>query len=457
MPLNDISDDDLRKIVSLFEMAQHASREDASEAIRNEAATAFAMLSRLLAKYGLSLGDIPQIQQRHQEGEAVKAANTAAAASNQTEPNVLELVRYVLESYVDLKPHEYVTAALWILHTHVFDRFTITPRLALLSPVKGCGKSKLLLIAEHLTANPERHDNISAASIFRLIEMSPGTLLLDEGDNLGLKIDRNIRAVLNSDHLRGGHITRVIRGAPQAFSTFAPVAIAAIGTLTLPLLHRSIVLQMHRTLQTNLKTMELMNTSEETARLEKLHRHIVAWAQNVKFRPEPPLPKVLHGRAADNWRVLIAIADSFGAACWKTAREAAIIFAAGSGDEDALILLLYDIRTIFRLDNLDRIKSAVLVRKLIELEDGVGIWGAWRGENDDRSPHEITQPEIASLLRRLDGLRPQTIFERGSRRSRGPSGRGYYRKQFEPWWKIYCREDDDPADSGKVRRLHQKA
>jgi hypothetical protein len=46
MPLSDIGDDDLRRIVSLFEMVQHASREDGDAAIRNEAANA---LPRFLA------------------------------------------------------------------------------------------------------------------------------------------------------------------------------------------------------------------------------------------------------------------------------------------------------------------------------------------------------------------------------------------------------------------------
>jgi hypothetical protein len=286
VPLNDIADDDLRRITSLFAVMEHASREDADEAIRNEAANAFTALLRLLAKYGLGLGDIPQIQQRQREGEAVKAAN-AAAMSNQSEPNAFDLVHYMLQSYVDLKPHEYVAATLWILHAHVFDQFMITPRLALLSPVRGCGKSMGLTLAERLTANPEKHDNITAAALFRLIEQGAPTLLLDEGDNLGLRIDRNIRAVLNSGHLRGGHITRTVRNVPQAFATFAPAAIAAIGTLTLPLLHRSIIIRMHRTLRTDLKTSQALSMPEEIDRLSKVRLLIAAWAQDAKFHHDP--------------------------------------------------------------------------------------------------------------------------------------------------------------------------
>lgn len=37
---------------------------------------------------------------------------------------------------------------LWILHGYVFDRFPITPRLALLSPIRACGKTTLLVLID---------------------------------------------------------------------------------------------------------------------------------------------------------------------------------------------------------------------------------------------------------------------------------------------------------------------
>jgi hypothetical protein len=76
--------------------------------------------------------------------------------------------------------------ALWVLHTHVFGRFKITPRLALLSPVRGCGKTTVLILLEALTANPDRSGNISAAAIYHTLASREHTMLIDEGDNLGL-------------------------------------------------------------------------------------------------------------------------------------------------------------------------------------------------------------------------------------------------------------------------------
>jgi hypothetical protein len=249
----------------------------------------------------------------------------------------------------------------------------------------------------------------------------------------------------------------MIRISREAVETDVGAITVEFNLAPLPLLHRSIVLRMHRTLRTDLKTIELFQSAEEQHRFQVAHQHISAWAQSApQFNPDPKLPKILRGRAADNWRVLISIADSFGSRHWsKAARDAAVIFAEGYSDEGAVAALLNDIRTIFRALNVDRIKSSVLTTALHELEDGVDIWSAWRGENDDQSPHAISQGEIATLLKRFHHheLRPKPLFELGSRKERGKAGRGYYRHQFEKWWKIYCPDESEQRStaSGKIQ------
>jgi hypothetical protein len=450
---------DRRQILAFFEMCKGASKEDATEHVKNEAATALQYLWRLLSKYGLDIGDVPELQR--QEKEAAKADATAATSSS--DPTVLELTHHLSQSYFDVKPHEYVGITLWLLSTHVFRQFQISPRLGLLSPVRGCGKTKVLLFLERLAANPERHDNITAAALIRLIEDSDPTMLLDEGDNLGLRIDRQLRSVLNSGHLAGGCVTRTIDGKPQKFSTFAPAAIAAIGTLPLPLLQRSVIIQMQRSLRTDLKTIEEMKTPEAVQRFEALYQLIKTWAAGVtRFDPDPELPKVLRGRTADNWRVLPSIADSFGSSHWSdVAREAAKEFAVGCFDEDACVALLYDIRIIFRRLSVDRIKSADLVVALNDLEDGMGIWSAWRGEANDKTPHPITQGEVAALLKLFDrNWHAKPMHDLGSREERGSTARGYFKKDFELWWRLYCPEntqEDTRENTAVVLPLRPKA
>ena len=63
-------------------------------------------------------------------------------------------------------------------------RFMVTPRLALRSPVADCGNTTLLDVLARLTARSEKFDAISTAAIFRLIDATHPTLLIDEADNL---------------------------------------------------------------------------------------------------------------------------------------------------------------------------------------------------------------------------------------------------------------------------------
>ena len=151
---------------------------------------------------------------------------------------------------------------------------------------------------------------------------------------------------------------------------------------------------------------------------------------------------------------MISVADSFGdARLSEIAREAAVTFANGYSDEAAPVALLYDTRTIFRRIKADRIKSMALVRALNEIEDGVGIWNAWRGENDDFSPHAITQGEVATLFHKFDhGLRPKPMFEPNHHETGSKAFRGYLFSQFEPWWAKYC-----PEESAEILQLRAKS
>ena len=226
----------------------------------HEREAAFAKIKELLAKHRndltalMSAGGTPGGEDPDPSwGAAADDEPTAGDANRvglpgtaETPPNVLELVRFILERFVDMKPHEYIAATLWVLHTHVFESFEISPRLALTSPVNGCGKTTALAVIEKLAFRPERMDNVTAAAIYRLIDRIGGTLLVDEADSLGLRENGILRGVLNSGHRKSGNIRRVIKGVPKAFNTFAPMAIAAIGFLPMPLMRRSIIIHMEK-------------------------------------------------------------------------------------------------------------------------------------------------------------------------------------------------------------------
>jgi hypothetical protein len=334
----------------------------------NEAATALGKLNELLAKHRLTWNDLPTIFSAiHTDNDPGSSHGAASrAATDPPTVNVLDLVLRELELHIAMTAEERMAVALWILHTHVFDRFPITPRLALLSPVRGCGKTTLLVLLELLVANGFRTDNVTAAAIYHHLDHKPHiTLLVDEGDNLDLFGNGVLRAVFNAGYRRGGSIDRFVGGWPRKFHVFAPLAIAAIGTLPLPLLHRAISINMQRPSSEN----QIERLDESSPHFLDSREEIKKWAATNSLARDPEMPSALRDRAPDNWRVLLAIADDLGHG--DAARSAAIKLSSNCLYEDAGVMLLSDIRSVFQVLGKDRIASAVLVEALLGLDDGI--------------------------------------------------------------------------------------
>jgi Protein of unknown function (DUF3631) len=245
---------------------------------------------------------------------------------------------------------EQLAVALWILHCWVFDRYTVTPRLALISPVRGCGKTVALSLIELLIPEGSRTDNTTAAAFYYALDRRHGTvLLIDEADGLDLTRNNVLRSLFNSGHRRGGSINRFVSGRPQRYRTFAPLAVAAIGMLPLPLLHRSVVINMQRS------AAPLRQLDGASLVFRIMRAAIEKWAASCSLVADPETPSPLRNRAADNWRVLLSIADDLGYG--EKARSAAVTLSANRPDEDPGVTLLGDIRTVFQARGADRITS----------------------------------------------------------------------------------------------------
>jgi hypothetical protein len=410
-----------------------------------EAENARDKLAKLLAKHNLSWNDLPAI---------LAAGNTINNTTNDpgtTPPapaapptvNVLDLVLRLIEEHIAVTAEERLAIALWMLHTYVFDRYSITPRLALLSPVRGCGKTTVLVLIDKLVANAYRTDNVTPAVIYHELDHHRrATFLIDEGDNLALLSDGVLRAVFNSGHRRGGNVSRFVSGKPRKYQTFAPLAVAAIGTLPLPLMHRAIVVNMRR--QAPGETVRRVDEDDAafTAAREIIHQ----WAATCSLASDPAMPPALQNRAADNWRVLLAIADDLGHG--EDARAAAIAVGTNRLDEDPGVVLLHDVLTVFLAGGIDRITSVALVEALCELGDG--LWHDWRGPKDDRPPRKLTQGELSRLLRPF-GIGPRTVWP-AQRKPGDKSRRGYYRSQFEEAWRVYC-STNTPTQPSQIMQL----
>ena len=137
--------------------------------------------------------------------------------------------------------------ALWAAHTFLLDCTMISPRLAITSPTRGCGKTTALDVISQLVLRPLPAANVSASAIFRVVEGFRPTLLIDEADSF-LRDNEELRGVLNSGHRKGGAVLRNVGDdhEPRSFSTYGACAIALIGQLPGTLTDRSVPITLTR-------------------------------------------------------------------------------------------------------------------------------------------------------------------------------------------------------------------
>ena len=421
-----------------------------------EAESARHKLVELLQKLGKSWNDLPELLRDDDATSASVPPQSDPRNSGVADPFDLpgaptpaDTVRHMVESYVALGDHKSIAVALWTIHTHVYDQYMVTPRLALISPAPDCGKTTLLDVIGRLTARSKKSDNITAAAIYHYVHVLHCTLLVDEADNLDLAAKATLRAVLNAGHRRGGSIDRMIKGLPQSFGVFAPVALGSLELLTLPLMRRSIVIRLAR--HDGSRPLRLFNT-DECGDLDLVYGHVRHWLRRVQLNRDPDMPTELRGRKADNWRPLIAIADACGPVWGELARDAAVALTRANRDEAAAITLLNHIRQIFEVRGVDRLASKLLLADLLALDE---MWSEWRGVRGDEHPRKLTQGAIALLLNPF-GIRPRNIWPL-HRTPTDTSARGYMRSWFEQAWRAYCdgeaTDDGTAAQASNIRRL----
>jgi hypothetical protein len=259
---------------------------------------------------------------------------------------LLDDITTTILRYLALPETTAQTVAVWVVHTHCYDAFTISPRLAITSPEKGCGKTTLLDVLSCMVARPLPACNAKVAAIFRVVEMTKPTLLMDEADTYFHDNDE-LRGILNAGHRKGGYVLRCEGDdlEPRMFSTWAPAAIAAIGKLPDTLNDRAVPCRMHRRKPSEkVKSFRIDRTDD----LAVLARKAARWAADIEefLRKADPDVGALSNRVADNWRPLLAIADAAGRE-WPARIQAASVKAASKDDPSTKVQLLKDIEAFF--------------------------------------------------------------------------------------------------------------
>jgi hypothetical protein len=364
------------------------------------------------------------------------------------ETNVLEQLDKLLAEYVWFKePRHRLVVALWILHTHVYHQFEVTPRLALLSPMFQCGKTNVLKLILRLAAEPDYSEDFTPAYIYTTLEAGVvSTILFDEVNRIIAKANPShlLFRLWNGNH-RDSSINRKIGKHAVKFSTFAPMAFGARGKLPDDLTQRSIIIRMHRAPVDIAKSLKKLTHRdlELEQRVKTLLAQIQMWARDVNLNASPAMD--LANRWQDNWIPLLAIADYFGRG--GEAREIARIMCAVLPDDDPAAHMLMDIRDIFKEMDTDRIWNNEELAPRLLTGERHGNWNYWTGINGDQKPHPITGDEVAHILYFLFELKTRSIRKLGGGRG-SPTRKGYMIEDFEQLWASYLPVGGTPAHGG---------
>jgi len=377
----------------------------------------------------------------------------AALLAGPPTPTLLEALSRIeefLRRYVVFPRSETsVAVVLWTAHTHAIERAEATPYLAISSPEKQSGKTRLLECLQLLAHSCSGIAiTPTAATIYRSLEASPGaTLLLDELDAVFRDHSdkyEEVRAVINAGHRRGATVPRSVPGPKSTwvvkqFPVFGAKALAGIGKLPDTVTDRAIPVRMLKRKRS--EPVEKFRVRTATGEAASIVAGLVAAlaAQPPAFEADVPLE--LSDRAADAWEPLLAIADAAGGVWPARSRGAAFVLHAGREQDDSLGLrLLSDVRAVFDASGVERIFTADLITALQADEEGPWV--------SERSP--LTPRRLADLLH---------PFEIASKQVRiGPTSlKGYGREAFVDAWERYLPVPPSPPESKHRNSEHDRS
>jgi hypothetical protein len=337
--------------------------------------------------------------------------------------SVLDRTAAFLRRYVVFASAEQVDAvALWVGHTWLYDQFDTTAYLAIQSPEKRSGKSRLLEALRLLVRDGVPMAGVSLAAFFRLIDERHPTVLFDEADAVFNKrtsdSTEDIRGALNNGYRRGVPFWRVVGDGKkmrvESFDVFCPKAIASIRALPDTVQDRSIVIALKRRARHEMvERFRFRGAEQEAIPIREWWESI---AEALRLAEQADCPDELDDRAADSWEPLLALADAAGGEWPMRARRAALVLSGASEpDDDTLSVRLLDgIRDAFASRAADRLATSELLDVLRADEEAP--WDEWHGRG--------LKAEGLSYLLRPYGIRPRQM------KVAGVKVRGYDLDQF---------------------------
>jgi hypothetical protein len=296
----------------------------------------------------------------------------------------LATIEDYLRRYMVMSDHQFAAVTLWAAHTYPIGDLWTTPYLHITSGEYGSGKTRLLFdVLGSLVRDPFNVVDVSPASLFRIVDATNPTALVDEidalfGDKHLSEKGEAIRSMLNAGYRRrGSDVTRwdVTARQRETFNVFCPKALAGVGDLPRSLATRCIRIRLKKRLRSERVTswVDYENRSHtEAAPMRLALVELEPLLTQAMRAGRPDMPEGIDDRDADIWAPLFAIADAAGNEWPTRARAAAVALLSDAADADDTIglRLVADVRTVTGEANAqEHITTQTLLDGLHKLEE----------------------------------------------------------------------------------------
>lgn len=345
---------------------------------------------------------------------------------------LVEKVCIFLRYFIVLPPDLLLVVAAWVMAAWLMDIWDRFPHLAIRSPAKRCGKSRLLDLLELIVPNPRSTCNITLAALYRVSESERATILYDEaplGQGAG-GFANGMLGLFNAGISRNAKVVRAGSGKGTDFreySIYSPKVIALLGELDGVLADRCLPIDMERKTNTDFVRRYCSQVVEPIG--QALHHEIEQWAaSNAEqvaevYRNIVPL-SISNDRMAELLMPLQAVLQVAAPELLDILESYAI--GLDKQEEDTMppdIRLLAACREILIQNQTVMATGFVSTKWLLDalLQRDWEPWCQWRGR-------EMTAHALCNLLQPFR-IRPD--------RDRKQTMRGFFVQDFQDAWDRY--------------------
>jgi hypothetical protein len=258
------------------------------------------------------------IELRWNPEDIKKFLDSNEESSNPTFRSLLILLTNSLKKYIELADEDmYTVVSLWIIGTYVLPIWRTYPYLSI-SGARRCGKSKLLAFLNQVAFNSLFSIDISTSTIYRLIQSTRCTLLIDEAERLSSpEKSEAMRNILNAGYKRGGKVYRSDKLKdtikPRSFDAFSAKALVSYEGIEDITEDRCIQITMLRGMNPEIINSEIDEFDERWAKIrDKLYSFALLHFEEIKNLYDNFKEPSLTARERELWKSILVLAQYFG-------------------------------------------------------------------------------------------------------------------------------------------------